>query len=232
MTDNEKLAIRRECEKFIKKDPKFAIKFNLCSDEEKDWVLNYLSTGKVTIPYEMITGFDSLNIELEEGNFFLPHHFYSSLKDDVMTDEEYENVKKFYQTMKLKNLGELNKIYNFQDTIILCEIFEQRSEHLKKLFKYNPCKCNSASFFSGCVHIDVRKFMIALPTDAEHVRVFKKTLICGFSCVNTRLAFGTEILIEDKGNKKVLFDLNIDGKKQIITWGIFLLLILSFMIKP
>ena len=32
MTDNEKLAIRRECEKFIKKDPKFALKFNLCSD--------------------------------------------------------------------------------------------------------------------------------------------------------------------------------------------------------
>ena len=174
MTDNEKLAIRRECEKFIKKDPKFALKFNLCSDEEKDWVLNYLSTGKVTIPYEMITGFDSLNIELEEGNFFLPHHFYSSLKDDVMTDEEYENVKKFYQTMKLKNLGELNKIYNFQDTIILCEIFEQRSEHLKTLFKYNPRKYNSTSSFSGCVHRDVSKCMVAFPTDAEHVRVFKK----------------------------------------------------------
>ena len=88
MTDNEKLAIRRECEKFIKKDPNFALNFNLCSDEEKDWVLNYLPTGKGTIPYEMITGFDSLNIEPEGGNFFLPHHFYSSLKDDVMTDEE------------------------------------------------------------------------------------------------------------------------------------------------
>ena len=91
-TDNEKLAIRREWEKFIKKDPKFALKFNLWSDEEKNWVLNYLSTGKATIPYEMITGFDSLNIEPEEGNFFLPHHFYSSLIDNVMTDEEYENV--------------------------------------------------------------------------------------------------------------------------------------------
>ena len=120
-------------------------------------MLNYLSTGKDTIPNEMMTGFDSLNIEPEEGNFFLPHHFYSSLKDDVMTDEEYENVEKFYQTMKLKSLGEINKISNFQDTIILCEIFEQRPEHLKKLFKYNPHKCNSASSFSGCVHRDVSK---------------------------------------------------------------------------
>ena len=39
-----------------------------------------------------------------------------------MTREEYDNVKKFYQTLKLKDLDELNKIYNFQNTVILCEI--------------------------------------------------------------------------------------------------------------
>ena len=38
--------------------------------------------------------------------------------------------------MKLNNLDELSKIYTFQDTIILCEIFERRSEHLQKLFNY------------------------------------------------------------------------------------------------
>ena len=83
--------------------------------------------------------------------------------------------------MKLENLGQLNKIYNFQDTIILCEIFEQRSSHLQDLFKFNPKKCNFASSFSGCVHRDKSKRCIALPTDAEQVRVFEKTLIEGFS---------------------------------------------------
>ena len=68
-----------------------------------------------------------------------------------MTEEEYENLKKFYQTMKLKNFGELNKIYNFQDTIILCKIFEQHSMHKQKPFKYNPPKCISTSLFSGSV---------------------------------------------------------------------------------
>ena len=42
----------------------------------------------------------------------------------------------------------------------------------------------------------------------------KKILIGGFSCVNTRLAFDTQILLSDNKNEKVLFDLNIDGKKQ------------------
>ena len=33
-------------------------------------------------------------------------------------------------------------------------------------------------------------------------RLFEKTLIGGFSCVNTRLAFDTEILMNDKKNRK------------------------------
>ena len=152
-----------------------------------------------------------LTLNQKRASFFEPHNFYSSVKDTTMTDEEYENVKRSYQTMILQDHGELNKIYNFQDTIILCEIFEQRSDHLQKLFNYNTRKCNAASSFSGCVHSDKDKCCIALPTDAEHVRVFEKTLIGGFSCVNTRLAFDSEILLDNK-NEKVLFDFNLGGK--------------------
>lgn len=74
------------------------------------------------------------------------------MKDSVISEEHYANVKNFYTILKMSNLGELNKIYNFQDTIILAEMFEQRSDFLQKIFKYNPRKCNSASSFSGCVH--------------------------------------------------------------------------------
>ena len=84
--------------------------------------------------------------------------------------------------MKLSNLGELNKIYNFEDVIILCEIFEQRSSRLQEILKFNPRKCNPLSSFSSCVHRDKSKCckcFIALPTDAEHVRVFEKILIGG-----------------------------------------------------
>ena len=79
--------------------------------------------------------------------------------------------------MNLENLGKLNKLYNFQDTIILCKIFEQRSHHL-----------------SGCVHRNKTKCLIALHTDAEQVKIFERTLIGGFSCVNIRLAFDSQIL--------------------------------------
>ena len=41
----------------------------------------------------------------------------------------------------------------------------------------------------------------------------EKTLIGGFSCVNIKLAFDTEILLDNNKNEKVVFDLYIDGKK-------------------
>ena len=147
----------------------------------------------------MITRFDSLEITIsEDADFFLPHHFYLSLKETIISREDHDAVKKLYQTMKLENIGEVNKLYNFQDTVILCEIFEQRSAHLQKMFKFNPKKCNSASSFSGCVHKDKRKCLMALPTDTEQVKLFERTLIGGFSRVNTRLAFDSQILLPKK----------------------------------
>lgn len=111
--------------------------------------------GKGTIPYELITESDSLNIVPDNKGFVLPHNLYSSLKDTKLSNKEYENVKSFYKTVKLKNLGDLSKIYNFQYAIIICEILEQRSSHLQELFKYNAHECISASSFNDCVHINV-----------------------------------------------------------------------------
>ena len=78
----------------------------------KKRVLDYLSSGKGTIPYELTTEFDSLNI-VPDKEFFLPHHFYWSMKDSTISDEEYKNVKNFYITLKLNYLSEVNHVYNF-----------------------------------------------------------------------------------------------------------------------
>ena len=98
------------------------------------------------------------------------------MKDSGLSKGEYENVKKFYNLMKLSNLGELSQIDNVQDTIILCEIIEQRADLFKKAFKFNSRKCNSARSFSGCVHRNKSKCCIALPTDANYVREHLKKL--------------------------------------------------------
>ena len=199
MTDTERDNVRNICRKFL------ADKLMFLNEENEKWILDYLASGKgMIIPYQLITDFELLDI-FPEREFFSHRDFYSCLKEKNISEEEYENVKKFFCLVRLKTLGDLNRIYNFQDTAILCEIFEQRSSLLQKPFKYNAKKCNSASSFLGCGQRLKSKCCIALPTDAQIVRVFEKTVMEGYSRLNTRMRFDTDIFLKDTKNEKVLF---------------------------
>ena len=165
MTDDERENVKRTCRNFI------ANKLMLLTEENKKWVLDYICSGKGTIPYQIVKTLDSLEIKPENGDFFAHKDFYYTLSEKNIS-ADYENVKKFFKLLRLKILGDLNKIYNFQDVAILCEIFETRASLLQTLFKYNPRKCNSTSGFSGCVQRLQSKCVITLPADAEIIRVF------------------------------------------------------------
>ena len=123
MIGKEKQCVKNECKNFIIKYIKLNKKFKECSVHNQEWVLSYLLSGKSVIPHEMMNRFDSLDISPKEGNFFTAS-FLLSLKKTIINTDDYNSVKKLYQTMKLENLDKVSKLYNFQDTIILCKIFE------------------------------------------------------------------------------------------------------------
>ena len=75
----------------------------------------------------------------------------------------------------MRNLGDMNDLYNMQDVILLCEIIENRFEKMHKKFGYNPRKYNSASTLSGCVQRNQSKVIITLLTNYEHAEIFEKT---------------------------------------------------------
>ena len=45
----------------------------------------------------------------------------------------------------MRNLGDLNDLYNAQDVILLTEIIESRFQAMQDTYGFNPRKCNSAS---------------------------------------------------------------------------------------
>ena len=96
LINSEKAEIRRECHSFLLRQPTLYLKFLRLNQEDQDWVLEYLSTGKGVILYQMATDFDSLSISPEKEEFFSQHLLYSSLKDSQINIEDYENVKKLY----------------------------------------------------------------------------------------------------------------------------------------
>ena len=115
------------------------MKAESCSGTDQEWVLGYLLSSKRTVPYEMINRLGSPDLASEK-EFFSIEQFHSKLKANMISEEEYEAVKKLYLTMKMENLSEFNKLYNFQDAITLCKMFESRASFLSEKFKFNARK--------------------------------------------------------------------------------------------
>ena len=47
---------------------------------------------------------------------------------------------------------------------------------------------------SDCIEMEMSKIILALPTKYDDIEIFE-TVIGSFSCVNTRLAFDSQILL-------------------------------------
>ena len=77
--------------------------------------------------------------------------------------------------MNLSNLRELNQMYNFQDTIILCKMFEQRSDMLQK----------SLNITVESVIAQVAFLVVSIEIKASAVLLFLKML--SISNINRRI---------------------------------------------
>ena len=71
-----------------------------------------------------IESINSLEITPEDGIFFSKDEFFSTLKSKMVDEESYENSIKLYILLKMRNLSDLNDLYNVQDVLILLEMME------------------------------------------------------------------------------------------------------------
>ena len=190
----EKRNIKESIQSFLTNHYYFSKIWSNLNQIDKEKILDIVSKGKGALPYEKIINVNSLEI-IPEKDFFDHTEFYSKLNGCNVSFEIYENMKYLYPILKMRHLGDMNDLYNMQDVILLCEIIENRFGKMHKKIGFNPRKCNSASTLSGCVQRNQSKVIITLPTNYEHAKIFEKTLIGGYSCVNNRISFDTEILL-------------------------------------
>ena len=186
LTETEKSAVKKLTEKFLNQHHYFCAIWPYLSCQKKNKILEIISTGKGTIPYEIIVNMNSLLITPDK-DFWEKTEFFSKLQQCAVNDDGYEHSKYLYQTLKMRNLGDLNDLYNVQDVILLTEIIESRFQAMQNTYGFNPRKCDSASSMSGCIEREMSKIILAFPTKLEHAEIFEQTVIGGFSSVNTRL---------------------------------------------
>ena len=79
------------------------------NSQKKEKIQETVSKGKGVIPYEMIIDFHSFFIT-PENDFWEKTEFCSDLKQSAVKDDNYENSKYLYQTIKMRHLGDLNDL--------------------------------------------------------------------------------------------------------------------------
>ena len=228
MTTQEKMNVKKLAEKFLTEHHYFSTAWLFLPIHKKNKILEIIAEGKEVIPYEIIVDMESFFIKPDK-DFLGESEFFSELKLSAVDDESYENSRHLYQTLQMRNLGDLNDLYNTQDVILLTEIIESCFQAIQNTFGFNPRKCNSTSSMSGCIEREMSKIILALPTKHEHVEIFEQIVIGGFSSVNTRLAFDLQILLPNQTindltnrnfNYKVVYNLRMNNqkvKKSVIT---------------
>ena len=234
ITEVEREKIKTLTVPFLSTHSYFSTVWRELNLDQKNKVIDIIVGGKGVIPYEKIEKIDSLcSVTPEDGIFFTKDEFFSTLKNKEIDNESYENAKMLYLLLKMRDLSDLNDLYNVQDVMILLEIVENRFQLMQNKFGYNPRIINSASKLSGCIQREKSKCIIALPINNVQMEVFEKTICGGFSSVNTRLSFDTEMLMPNLTKKdydkmtidqsfkaykrddlKVVYSLKLDGEKK------------------
>ena len=128
-------------EKFLNKRYYFSTIWPYLSFIKKEKVLDIIAEGKCVILYELIVDMQSFFIK-PENDFWEKTEFFSELKQSAVNDDDYENSEYLYQTLKMRNLGDLNDLYNAQDVIYYVKL-------LKIVFK--PCKILMASILEDVI---------------------------------------------------------------------------------
>ena len=158
-----------------------------------EFALEYLSSGRWSFHYEVVMGFRSLTVTPENGDFWNIETFYSMLRDEGISQKEWEGCRKLLKVLKMRNLSDFNDISNIQVVFILDVILEYRWQKIKDETSFDPRCFTSVSSLGGTIERLKSKVILTYPRNVAVVDFMESVLSGGYSSVHTRLGFDTEM---------------------------------------
>ena len=89
---------------------------------------------KGVYPYEYFDSWDKFT----ETKLPDIEEYYSALKDENISKDDYEFAKTLYNSFKLQNLGELHDLYMATDVMLLADVFESFRETALAKYELDP----------------------------------------------------------------------------------------------
>ena len=159
-------------------------------------------------PYEYM---DDWN-KFDETQLPAIQDFYSQLKQEHITDEDYEHAQLIWNTFKMKNLGDYHDFYLKLDVLLLADILENFRNICMKNYKLDPCWYYTAPGLSWDSLLYKTKQELELLTDHDILLMIENGLRGGVAMIPNRYSKANNKYMKNKynPNEKSKYLMNFD----------------------
>ena len=141
-----------------------------------------LMSQKGVYPYDFMDSFEKFNqIELPTKD-----QFNSILNDQHITDDEYNQANKVWNTFMIKTMGEYHDLYLVSDVLLLTDVFENFRKTCMQYYKLDPCHYFTSLGLSWDAMLKMTKIKLELMTDIHMFQFIEKAMHGGVSYITNR----------------------------------------------
>ncbi|MCG7869684.1 MAG: DNA polymerase, partial [Candidatus Thiodiazotropha taylori] len=148
---------------------------------------------KGVYPYEYMDSFE----KFEESELPPKEKFYSSIKKEHVSDEDYEHAKTVFSTFAMSSLGEYHDLYLKSDVVLLADVFEAFRNLCLKQYELDPCHFYTSPGLSWSACLKMTKVQLELLTDIDKILMVESGIRGGISQISNRYEKANNPYLED-----------------------------------
>ena len=145
--------------------------------------------------------------------------FHSSIKNEGISQDEYDHAKRVFEHLKLRNLGEWTDVYLKTDVLLLCSVFENFRDVILREFQLDPAHFYSSPGLSWSAMLKMTKIELQLLTDIDILNFVSRGIRGGISFIGQRYAEANNPYIANYNPAQKLSFLHLLDANNLYGWA-------------
>ena len=126
--------------------------------------------------------------KVEETQLPSKEAFYSQLRDEEISDNDYTHAQNVYTAFNLRNLGEYHDLYLKSDVLLLADVFENFRSICLNYYELDPCHFYTSPGLAWQACLTMTNVELELLTDPDMYLFVEEGLRGGISMISNRFS--------------------------------------------
>ena len=154
---------------------------------------NELLLRKGVYPYDYVDGPE----KLQETSLPAKDAFYSVLKDEHITEEDYTHANRVWGAFRCRTLGDYHDLYLMSDVILLADVFENFRNVCMQHYKLDPAHYYTSPGVAWDAMLRMTKVELELIDDIDMYLMIEGGIRGGISMISNKYAKANNPYLED-----------------------------------